>query len=167
LRTLKIKIKYINKELPKIESIAKGDWIDLRSAIELCATFPEVINGKVFFQSCEIPLNVCMQLPKYYEANIVPRSSTFKNFGMILCNSFGVIDNTYCGDGDQWYFGAIFLKECKINQGDRIAQFRINLSQKAPWYIKLKWLFTSKIKFLEVETLENENRGGMGSSGRE
>jgi dUTP pyrophosphatase len=74
--------------------------------------------------------------------------------------------NSYCGDGDQWHFGAIFLKDGNINQGDRIAQFRINLAQNATWYAKFKWLLTSKIIFLEVEALKNSNRGGMGSTGK-
>ena len=106
-----------------------------------------------------------MELPKYFEANIVPRSSTFNNFKIILANSMGVIDSTYNGDGDEWKFQAIALGSTKINEGDRIAQFRIRPSQFAPWWIKLKWLFTNKIKFVFVDTLNNKDRGGFGSTG--
>ena len=49
-----------------------------------------------------IPLGVAIALPEGYEAHIVPRSSTFKNYGILQTNSMGVVDYTYRGDGDQW-----------------------------------------------------------------
>jgi dUTP pyrophosphatase len=91
-------------------------------------------------------------LPEGYEANIVPRSSTFKNFGIIQTNSFGVIDNSYSGDNDQWFFPVYALRDTVINKNDRICQFRLNKIQDS-------------IEFTEVEHLNNIDRGGHGSTG--
>ena len=113
-----------------------------------------------------------MRLPKYFQANIVPRSSTFMKKHVIQHNSYGVIDGPdkysegYSGNDDKWHFGAIALQETEINIGDRICQFEIRPTMKAPWYIKLKWLFDNKIKFIEVDNLKSKNRGGFGSSGQ-
>ena len=93
-----------------------------------------------------------MQLPQGYEAHVVPRSSTYKNFGIIQTNHMGVIDNSYCGDNDQWHFPAYALRDTVINVNERICQFRI--VKKQP-----------KINFKEVETLNNKDRGGIGSTG--
>lgn len=165
---LKIKIKYVNKDLPKLKFIDKGEWIDLYSAKELSITSPKVTKSNIVeFNGYKIPLNVCMQLPKHFEANIVPRSSSYRNYGILLSNNFGVLDNSYSGDNDEWSFDAIFLKKGLISVGDRIAQFRINVSQKAPFLVKLKWLFTSKIIFEEVTKLNNPDRGGFGSTGKQ
>lgn len=162
---MKIKVKYHNENC-KIESF--GDWIDLKAAqvVHFNAPISAFRSRKVSFDFKTISLGISMELPKYFEANIVPRSSTFKKFGLVSANHFGVIDNGYCGDNDVWGFPAIALKETSIDEGDRICQFRIRPSQKAPWYIKLKWLFVSKIKFVEVDHLGNPDRGGFGSSGK-
>ena len=142
---MKIKIKYHDEELEKLCSIGgeKSDFIDLRSAED------------VILESGEyrvISLGVSMELPKGYYAQVVPRSSTFKNFGIICANSFGVIDEAYCGDNDVWKFPAIALRATRISKGDRICQFRI--VKKMP-----------EIEFVEVETLGNPDRGGIGSTG--
>ena len=163
---LKIKIKYVDKTLPKLEIIKKGDWIDLYSSKELTITSPKSSKSGVMFKSYYIPLNICMKLPKGYEAHVLPRSSTFKNYGILLANSQGIIDNTYSGNNDQWCFPALFVKDAEIKVGDRIAQFRICLSQKATIWQKIKWLFTNKIKFVEVDNLDDEDRGGFGSTGK-
>ena len=160
---MKIKVK-LNNLSCKIEQNKKGEWIDLKAATTISLKAP-IINGIKKFDTALIPLGISMELPKYFEANIVPRSSTFNNFRIILANSMGVIDSTYNGDGDEWKFQAIALGSTKINEGDRIAQFRIRPSQFAPWWIKLKWLFTNKIKFVFVDTLNNKDRGGFGSTG--
>ena len=139
-----IKIKYFNNELEKIKKIEKGDWIDLRSSITVTLRAGE-------FKL--IPLGVGMELPKGYEAHVVPRSSTYKNFGVIQTNHTGVIDASYCGDQDQWYFPAYALRDTVINMNDRICQFRI--VEKQP-----------EIEFVEVENLDNPNRGGIGSTGK-
>ena len=137
---------------------ANGDWIDL--------FVPEYIDcvyerGK----SGIIDLGIAMQLPRGYEALVVPRSSTFKHFGITLVNSVGVIDNSYCGKDDTWKFGYYAFKNGMITPGARICQFKVQLSQKATIWQKIKWLFDSKIKFKEVEFLGGENRRGIGSTG--
>lgn len=140
---MQIKIKYFEKTLPKIEKIVKGDWLDLRAA-ETHA----LKQGEFKL----IPLGVAMELPKGYEAHVVPRSSTFKNFGIIQTNSQGVIDELYKGDNDQWFFPAYALRDTVIEFGDRICQFRI--VEKMP-----------EVEFVEVEYLDNPDRKGHGSTG--
>ena len=142
---MEIKIKYFTdiEPLEYIGGETKSNWIDLRAA--------ENINLK----SGEfklIPLGVGIILPEGYEANIVPRSSTFKKWGIIQTNSFGVIDNSYSGDNDQWFFPAYATRDTRINKNDRICQFRINKIQPS-------------IEFTVVDKLNNENRGGLGSTG--
>lgn len=140
----KIKIKYFTDDIERLEKITKGDWIDLRAAKKI-----ELNKGEFKL----IPLGVAMQLPKGYEAHVVPRSSTFKNFGIIQTNSMGVIDESYCGDNDQWFFPAYALRDTVINANDRICQFRIMEHQP-------------KLEFEEVEELLNDDRGGHGSTGK-
>lgn len=141
---LKIKIKYFTEEIDKVNKIDKGDWIDLRAAQTV-----ELKAGEFML----IPLGVAMQLPKGYEAHIVPRSSTFKNWGIIQTNHQAVIDESYCGDNDQWRYPAYAVRDTVINVNDRICQFRI--MEKQP-----------KISFEEVKVLENDDRGGFGSTGK-
>lgn len=161
---MKIKVKLINPSC-KIEQIKKGEWVDLRSSEKIDLSGPKAYKGAVSFKSKLIPLGIAMELPKHFEANIAPRSSSFRNYGIILSNSFGIIDSTYNGDNDEWQFNAIPFRDEYINEGDRIAQFRIRPSQFAPFWVKLKWLFTSKIKFEFVDNLGNKDRGGIGSTG--
>ena len=117
---MKIKVK-LNNLSCKIEQNKKVEWIDLKAATTLSLKAP-TINGIKKFDTALIPLGISMELPKYFEANIVPRSSTFKNFKIILANSMGVIYSTYNGDGNEWKFQAIALDSTKINEGDRISQ---------------------------------------------
>jgi dUTP pyrophosphatase len=119
----------------------------------------------VTFDFKYIPLGIAMKLPKGYEAHILPRSSTPNKFGIMCANSQGVVDNSYSGNKDMWKFPAIAIRETTINEGDRICQFRITLSQKASVWQKIKWLFTSGIKIVEVDNLEGTSRGGFGSTG--
>ena len=163
---MKIKVKLHDLSC-KIEIYKKGEWIDLKAAETVTLNAPLIHTARktVSFDSALIPLGLSMELPKYFEANIVPRSSTFNNFKIILSNSMGIIDSTYKGDDDEWKFNAIALDNTKINKGDRIAQFRIRPSQFAPWFVKLKWLFTNKIKFVVVDTLSDKSRGGFGTTG--
>ena len=148
---MKIKIKYFDnaKELNIIE---KGNWCDLYA------------NKDMFIPEGEkmmIPLGVAMQLPEGYEAHVVPRSSTFKTWGIIQTNHVGIIDNSYCGDNDQWFYPAYCLEPKNfidnqygtlIRKGDKIAQFRIIEVQP-------------KLEFEKVELLGNKDRGGFGSTG--
>ena len=158
---MKIKVKYHNNNC-KLESF--GDWIDLKSAENLVFLSPRIVANEIVIDNSLISLGISMKLPKYFEANIVPRSSTFMKKGLIQWNHFGVIDNSYSGDNDIWKFGAIALKTTTVNEGERICQFRIQPSMQSPWYIKLKWLFTSKVEFVEVDNLDSKDRGGFGSS---
>lgn len=175
---LKIKVKRINKNIPLPEVIDKGDWIDLRAAETVTLNAPQAnilkrykVKGveerhrDVEFDSRLIRLGVAMQLPKGFEAVALSRSSTYKNFGVILGNSEGVIDQPYCGDNDEWRFNAIAFRDTTINEGDRICQFRIQLSQKATMWQKIKWLLSSGVKIVEVDELSNPDRDGIGSTG--
>lgn len=175
---LKVKIKRINRNIQLPEIIDKGDWIDLRASEKAVLEGPQsgvlkyhVIDGnkvghrEVTFSTMLIPLGIAMKLPKGFEAVILPRSSTFKNFGITLANSEGVIDYTYQGEKDEWKFNAIAFRDTTINEGDRICQFRIQLSQKATMWQKIKWLFCSGVQLVEVPHLSTHNRGGHGVTG--
>lgn len=140
-----VNIKYLTDSIDKLTYIdGKSDWIDLRAA--------ETVNMEPM-EFKLIPLGIAMQLPAGYEAHVIPRSSTFKNFGIIQANSMGLIDESYCGDNDQWYFPAIALRKTTIRTNDRICQFRIMKHQP-------------QIEFREVDNLNNESRGGIGSTGK-
>ena len=141
----KIKIKYHTDEIEKLRYIdGKSDWIDLRSAEDV-----ELKAGEFAL----ISLGVSMELPKGYEAHIVPRSSTFKTWGIIQTNSMGVIDESYCGDNDIWKMPVYATRDTIIHKNDRICQFRIMEHQPT-------------IEFEEVEHLEGSDRGGFGSTGK-
>ena len=141
-----IKIQYLDDEIKRLTYIdGKSDWIDLRAA-------EEVTLKKGEFRM--IHLGVAMQLPKGYEAHIVPRSSTFKNFGIIQVNHMGVVDETYAGPNDWWRMPVLAVRDTQIHKNDRICQFRIMENQP-------------KIVFDEVAHLEHEDRGGHGSTGKQ
>lgn len=138
-----IKVKYHNKELTKIEKISVGDWIDLRAAEDISLKAGE-------FKL--ISLGISMKLPEGYEAHIVPRSSTFKTWGVLQTNHMGVVDNSYCGNNDIWRFPALATRDTEIKTNDRICQFRIIKRQP-------------ELEFIEVEDLGEKDRGGFGSTG--
>ena len=139
-----IKIKYLNDDITRLEYIdGKSDWIDLRAAEEV-----ELKAGEFKL----IHLGVAMQLPEGYEAHIVPRSSTFKKWGIIQTNHCGIVDNSYCGPNDWWRMPVFALRDTKIEVNDRICQFRIQKNQPT-------------LVFNEVEDMEANNRGGFGSTG--
>lgn len=140
----KIYIKYHNDNLRgKIRKIEQGEWIDLRAAISVSMKAGEYRI---------ISLGVSMKLPDGYEAHIAPRSSTFKNWGIIMANSMGVIDNSYSGDDDVWGFPALAMRDTTIHEGDRICQFRI-VKKMEP------------VELVETEHLSDKSRGGFGSTG--
>lgn len=172
---LKIKVKVIN-EVCRPSISENGDWIDLRAAVGVDLKQPhanilhKTTQGKyrdVEFESQLVPLGIAMQLPKGFEGKVLPRSSSFKNYGFIETNSQGVIDNSYCGDNDEWKLPILAVRDVHIEQGQRIAQFRIELSQKATFWQKLKWLFSSGVKLKFVDNLDNPDRDGIGSTGKE
>lgn len=166
-----MKIKVLVKQqgcMPQI--IDKGEWIDLHAATTVSLGAPELasfskIEHTAHFKTYAVSLGVAMKLPAGFEALVVPRSSTFKKYGVIQANAVGIIDNSYSGNDDVWRMPLIALRETKIPKGTRIAQFRIQLSQKATVWQKLCWLFSRKIELVQVETLDAENRGGFGSTG--
>jgi dUTP pyrophosphatase len=140
-----IRIKYFSDEIEHLTYIDnKSDWIDLRAA-------EDVVMKAGEFKL--IPLGVAMELPKGYEAHIVPRSSTYKNFGLIQTNHTGIVDESYSGDNDQWFFPAYALRDTEIHVNDRICQFRIMEHQPT-------------IEFVETDILGNADRGGIGSTGK-
>jgi dUTP pyrophosphatase len=141
---MKIQVKYFSKDVPRLKKIDKGDWIDLTAAKDVFINIGEFAL---------IPLGVAMKLPAGYEAHVAPRSSTFKNWGIIQTNGVGVIDESYCGDGDQWFMPVYATRKTQIVEGDRICQFRI--VEKMP-----------AVEIEEVSELGNPNRGGLGSTGK-
>lgn len=139
-----IKIKYFT-DIEELKLIGnKSDWIDLR-----CAESVILKEGEFKL----IPLGVAMELPKGYEAHVIPRSSTFKNWGIIQTNSMGLIDESYCGDNDQWFMPVLATRDVQISKNDRICQFRI--VEKMP-----------SIEFKEVKVFGNKDRNGFGSTGK-
>ena len=140
---LKIRIKYL-RDIDPVVAIPNGDWIDLR-----CAETVKLEEG----QYAQIPLGIAMQLPEGYEAIVAPRSSTFKKYGILMSNSIGIIDETYCGDGDEWSFPAYATRDTVIHKNERICQFRILAHQPA-------------VVLSPVDALGSADRGGFGSTGR-
>ena len=139
-----IKIRYFSEEIERLRYVdGKSDWIDLR-----CSEETVIKAGEMKL----IPLGVAMELPEGYEALVAPRSSTFKNFGILQVNSVGIIDETYSGDNDQWFYPAYATRDTVIHVNDRICQFRIQEHQPV-------------ITFTEVEHLNGKDRGGFGSTG--
>ena len=142
---LEIKVKYFT-DIEPIKFIEnKSDWYDLRSAEDV-----EMKAGEYRL----IKLGVGMKLPDGYEAHMAPRSGTFKNYGIIQANHVAVIDNSYCGDNDQWMYPAIALRDTVIHKNDRICQFRI-IENQPP------------VQFVRVEHLEGKDRGGFGTTGKQ
>ncbi len=141
-----IQIRYLSDRIEPLAYIGEGksDWIDLRAAQDVTMRAGEYRL---------IPLGVAMKLPKGYEAHIVPRSSTFKNFGILQTNHMGVVDESYCGDNDEWRFPAYAVRDTQIRANDRICQFRI-VKHQPP------------ISFERVEALGGADRGGFGSTGK-
>lgn len=143
-RGKRIKVKYFVSGLDPIQKISVGDWIDLRAGETV-----SLKRGDYYV----IRLGVGMILPDGYESLVLPRSSTPEKFGIMVANSMGVIDNSYCGDADEWRFPAVALRDTTIRKGDRIAQFRIVENQP-------------KLIFETVSNLKANNRGGIGSTGK-
>ena len=141
-----ILIKYLDNgegKVLKVSQVEGSDWVDLRASVETVIESGEYVL---------IPLGVAMKLPDGYEAHIIPRSSTFKRYGILMANSYGMIDESYCGNTDQWHFPAYATRDTVIHKDDRICQFRI--VRKQPFLL-----------FKEVEELEGKSRGGFGSTG--
>ena len=138
-----IKVKYHNANIEQIKEIPEGNWIDLRASVTV-----ELKAGDYSI----IPLGVSIKLPDGYEGHLAPRSSTFKNWGIIQTNSVGVIDNSYCGENDIWGMPVYATRDTVIKENDRICQFRI-----------MKVMGDVRIE--KVDTMEDADRGGFGSTG--
>ncbi len=141
---LTLKIRYLDPEMEPLTYVeGKSDWIDLRAAREIS------------FEAGEfrlIPLGIAVELPEGYEAHVAPRSSTFKNFGLLQVNSVGVVDSSYCGDHDEWFVPMLATRPVTVHRGDRICQFRVVENQPP-------------LVFEAVEHLTGKDRGGFGSTG--
>lgn len=157
-----MKIRYrrlMNSEgefVEKIKIMPQGDWIDLCTKERI-----SVLGGEYH----QIPLGIAMELPQGFEAVVLPRSSTYRRWGLLPANAQGVIDESYKSDTDEWHFLAVCQKAVEIPANTRICQFRIQPNQFATPWQKIKWLFTRKIEFVEVDILGNVARGGLGSTG--
>lgn len=141
-----ILIKYLDNgegKVLKVSQVEGSDWVDLRASVETVMESGDFVL---------IPLGVAMKLPDGYEAHVIPRSSTFKRYGILMANSYGMIDESYCGNTDQWHFPAYATRDTVIHKDDRICQFRI--VRKQPFLL-----------FKEVDELEGKSRGGFGSTG--
>ena len=141
--TYMIHVKYFSDKINKIEKIEQGDWIDLRAA-------ETVTLAKGEFAL--VPLGVGMKLPANFEAHLAPRSSTFKKYKIIQTNGIGVIDNSYSGENDQWMMPVLAIEDTVIPENERICQFRI--VERQP-----------NVSIVEVDHLDNQSRGGFGSTG--
>lgn len=169
---LKIKVKVLTKGcMPEINE--KGDLIDLRAADTYIFNAPQASiqyqkdnekYGDVTFDEQLIKLGIAMQLPKGMMAKLKGRSSLTKKHGVIMCCS-GEIDNSYSGNDDEWLFRVFAIKAGKIEKLDRICQFEVVPNQKATMWQKIKWLFSSGVKLIQVDSLSSKNRGGFGSTG--
>lgn len=170
---MKIKVKlFEGGKMPQVNE--NGDLFDVFSRISTRLISPQagvqhqVNNMKVRdvdFKHSLIPLGFAMEIPKGFKANLYPRSSTYKKWKIILANSVGNIDSSYSGNDDEWKASVIALGNTTIEAGDKIAQFEIVPSAKATIWQKLKWLFSNKIEFIQVDSLNNADRGGFGTTG--
>lgn len=141
----KLKIKYHVKELEKLRYIdGKSDWIDLRVAENV-----SMKQGEYRL----ISMGISVEIPKGYEMLIVPRSSAYKNFGILQTNAMGVVDESFCGDNDIIHMPILAMRDTEIHINDRIGQFRLMPHQP-------------EVHFIEVDHLDNEDRGGFGTTGR-
>lgn len=141
---IQVKIKYHTDTLVRVSKLEQGDWIDLRAAANI-----EMEKGKQYL----VPLGISMKIPYGFEAHVVPRSSSYKNYKVIQTNGIGILDNSYCGDGDQWFWPVIAMENTFIVENDRVAQFKI--VPRMPI-----------VEFLEVAQMEDADRGGHGSTGK-
>ena len=165
----KVKVKYHDSSMPKLEQIDKGNWIDCRvikggkvthsDGTKEPLDWKQDNEGNYYIEYKQgdfmmLPLGFSLNQGKGYEVNLVPRSSTFKNYGIIQTNHYGVGDDTFVGNNDMYHFPCYALRDGRINLYDRVCQMRINKAMP-------------QVIFNEVEDMESENRGGFGSTGVE
>ena len=170
---MKIKVKlFEGGKMPQINE--KGDLFDVFARTKVILNAPQAgvqhqVNLEkvrdVVFSNKLIPIGFAMEIPTGFKANLLPRSSTYKKWGIIFGNHVGQIDSSYCGDNDEWGFYCYSVDKTTIHKGERICQFEIVPNQFATMWQKLKWLFSSKIEFVQVASLNNNDRGGFGTTG--
>lgn len=150
----KAEYEYLEEENQRLRKEARGldDLLARARAMSIEGKPEIVIADRCCLLLKDAYDDLVMQLPAGYEAHMIPRSSTYKNFGIIQANHMGMFDESYCGDNDQWYFPAIAMRDTVIHAGERICQFRIVEHQP-------------HLNFMAVETLGNSDRGGIGSTG--
>lgn len=153
-----MRIKYIDNKMPKLAFIEnKNNWIDvMASKVIINGVGVDWVDNKVFYKNGDyllVKLGFALELRRGYEAHIKPRSSTFKNFGLIQVNGVGTIDETYNGDDDEWFIPFLAMRDGVIERWDRVGQFRL-------------FEVMDNVIFEEVGKLGNKNRGGYGSTGK-
>ncbi len=171
---MKLKIRKIDSNVPDLIISEKGDLIDLRvSHLRICKNNKEEIeeiqsydrdmvnqfeyNKKQKYKAGDVlimRLGFAMEMPIGYKANVYPRSGTFKNYGFILTNSVGQIDNIYKGENDEWCAMFLSTRDGKIEQYDRVLQFEV-----------VESMMRNEVELFYVDNLENDNRGGYSSTG--
>lgn len=145
-----VKIKFANKNGDNyypdgFRGCTNGDWIDLRAAGDY------ILHEGDF---ALIDLGIAMKMPEGIEAHLLPRSSTFKKWGIIQTNGMGIIDNAYCGDDDIWMMPVYATRDTHITAGSRVAQFKLE-----------KTMENERYHFTIVTNLDDPSRGGFGSTG--
>lgn len=155
-KSLSVKVKYFDKDMPRLEKIEKGDWIDVRVvSVKINGQVVDFMDGKVNYKQgdfIQAYLGFAMELPTNKEAHVAPRGSSYKNYGTIQTNSVGVVDESFKGNNDVWFIPLLAMRDGSFTQYDRIGQFRI--MDKMP-----------QVDLIEVDSLDNADRGGHGSTG--
>ena len=162
-----IKVKYHDQNMPAILQEKRGNWIDLcvtgvsrvvRYVDGSSKTFatPRTEDGQGWKISINenyiLSFGVSIWFPETHEAFLLPRSSTYKRYGLTMPHSMGVIDQTYCGDEDIWILACKATRSAFLPLYARVAQFR--LLSRMP-----------KITIHSVDHMEQPSRGGYGSTG--
>ena len=102
-----------------------------------------------------VRLGVIMSPPAGCHIEIVPRSSTYKRYGLVQPNSIGVIDQDYIGDDDELLWPAVVVGCSRtattvIPAGTRLCQGIVRLTH---------------IYHPVLSDWTSESRGGHGSTG--
>jgi len=161
---MQINVKYLDPEMPPLEAVDKGDWIDAR-AVHVQVNGEKInwelnkmsARDEIKFSSMDrvkVGLGLAMHFPPVYEAHIRPRSSLFKRHGLLMTNGLGVIDHTYCGNTDEWFAEFFAVYDGFISRFERLCQWRLIERMPRP-------------EFVSVQDLGNPSRGGHGSTGRD
>ena len=99
-----------------------------------------------------VPTGCVIEVPPGYMLHVGARSSTPKKKGLLVPHGFGVIDQDYCGDGDEilLQFYNFTDKDVTVEKGERVGQgvfVRVGI-----------------VQFEQVQSMGNKDRGGFGST---